>query len=96
MPQDRLRKLTDENQELARNLKKEMDALRNQKSSSSKPASIVKRKGDSSTRGSEERGFAGPGKKRGRDFETERVSNAFNTLCCYPKRQLFFKYCEAY
>jgi hypothetical protein len=49
-----------------------MDSLRNQKNTS-RAAAITKRKGDSSARGSEERGIAGPGKKRGRDFETERV-----------------------
>jgi hypothetical protein len=54
-----------------------MDALRNQKSSTTKPLPMIKRKGDSSARGSEERGVSGPGKKRGRDFETERVSNIY-------------------
>jgi hypothetical protein len=49
-----------------------MDSLRNQKNTL-KAAVTTKRKGDASARGSEERGIAGPGKKRGRDFETERV-----------------------
>jgi mortality factor 4-like protein 1 len=74
VPQDRLRKLTDENQELAKNLKKEMDVLRNQNRPA--PKSIAgKRRGDGSSRASEERGLAVSGKKRGRDFESERVSN---------------------
>jgi hypothetical protein len=70
VPQDRLRKLTEENQELARNLKKELEQLRNPKPV--KPATSVKRKGDGSARGSEER-IMGT-KKRGRDLDTERVS----------------------
>lgn len=83
VPEDRLRKLTDENQELARSLKKEMDALAKQKATP-KPISTnptVKRK-DGSARGSEERG-TGPGKKRGRDFDTERVSRAV-IQCAIP------------
>lgn len=71
-----MRKLNDENQELAKNLKKEMDAVRNQNRPA--PKSITgKRRGDGSTRGSEERGMAMSGKKRGRDFESERVSTLF-------------------
>lgn len=77
--QDRLRKLTDENKELASNLKKDMDALRNR---NAKPSVSHKKKvvgTDSSLRGSEERhssvAAAVPprGQKRNRDWETEKV-----------------------
>jgi hypothetical protein len=73
VPQDRLRKFTEENQELARNLKREMDSLRNQNKPTARLSTGTKRKGDGSSRGSEERGLAPAGKKRGRDFETEKV-----------------------
>ena len=81
MPQDRLRKLTEENQELARNLKKEMDA---QRRAAAKPIPTSTRKRAfgselntaSSTRGSEEvisvAAAAPPpsrGTKRGREYE---------------------------
>ncbi|KAL1305134.1 hypothetical protein AAFC00_002059 [Neodothiora populina] len=79
VPQDRLRKHSDENIELARNLRKEMDA---QRKAAAKPAPTSTRKrafgGDlnpaSSTRGSEERNStaAAPpsrGTKRGREYE---------------------------
>jgi len=77
--QDRLRKLTDENKELASNLKKDMDALRNR---NAKPSVSHKKKipgTDSSARGSEERhssaaaGVPPRGQKRNRDWETEKV-----------------------
>jgi hypothetical protein len=73
VPQDRLKKFSDENQELAKSLKREMDALRNQNKPSVRTSLGTKRKGDGSARGSEERGLAPAGKKRGRDFETEKV-----------------------
>ncbi|KAJ9663614.1 Esa1p-associated factor [Coniosporium apollinis] len=78
VPQDRLRKNTEENRELARNLKHDMDALRNL--STKKPSSTShKKKADfaSSARDSEERHSsiavaAGPrGQKRGRDYQVE-------------------------
>ncbi|MCJ1315582.1 Esa1p-associated factor [Xylographa vitiligo] len=77
---DRVRKLTDENKELAQNLKKDLDALRKpapQKISSSKK----KNAGSdlSSNRGSEERQSSAPatgrGQKRGRDDEIEKVGS---------------------
>lgn len=81
MPQDRLRKLNDENRELAKNLKKEMDSLR-QRASTKAIATSTKKKAAgsdlSSTRGgSEERNSsvpaAGRGQKRGRDFDFDKV-----------------------
>lgn len=73
VPADRLRKLNDENRELAKNLKNEMDAVR----ARMYPKGGSRKKGaDSSIRGSEERSItAGPrGVKRGRDFDIEPVS----------------------
>lgn len=81
MPQDRLRKLNDENRELAKNLKKEMDSLR-QRASTKAIATSSKKKAAgsdlSSTRGgSEERNSSVPatgrGQKRGRDFDFDKV-----------------------
>lgn len=77
---DRVRKLTEENKELAQNLKKDADAQRRpapQKSSNSKK----KNAGSdlSSNRGSEERQSSAPamgrGQKRGRDYEIEKVGS---------------------
>jgi len=90
VPQDRLRKFTEENHELARNLKKEMDA---QRRAAPKPASTSTRRRPfgsdlnpaSSTRGSEERGSiatAPPppsrGTKRGREYE------GIDKVCDFP------------
>ncbi|SLM33405.1 histone acetylase complex subunit [Lasallia pustulata] len=80
VPQDRLRKLTDENKELAQNLKKEMDALRHRTAPPKAPATSIKKKAAgsdlSSGRGSEERHSSlpatGRGQKRGRDYEIEK------------------------
>lgn len=80
MPQDRLRKLNDENRELAKNLKKEMDNLR-QRASTKAIATSSKKKAAgsdlSSTRGgSEERHSSVPAAgrgKRGRDFDFDKV-----------------------
>ncbi|KAK3067504.1 Esa1p-associated factor [Teratosphaeriaceae sp. CCFEE 6253] len=80
VPQERLRKYTDENKELAQNLKKDMDAQR--RAASGKPASTstsTKKRpygsdlAGSSARGSEDRSSAIPqpprGTKRGREIE---------------------------
>ncbi|KAI9837636.1 MAG: Esa1p-associated factor [Thelocarpon superellum] len=87
VPQDRLRKLTDENRELAQNLKREVEMARHQSSNTFKkaPTSTKKKTGGGSdfgsTRGSEERhssvqAHAGPrGQKRGRDYELEKEEN---------------------
>jgi hypothetical protein len=70
--QDRLRKLTDENKELALALRREVDATFRK---SLQKASSKKRGGSDSGRGSEERGSSVPGRgtKRGRDNEIEKV-----------------------
>lgn len=84
VPQDRLRKLTDENKQLAQDLKHESDAAHRQRAAPTKatPASTKKKAAGSdlsSTRGSEERHSSVPaigrGQKRGRDFEIEKVGN---------------------
>lgn len=80
VPQERLRKLTEENKELATNLKKDMDAQR--RANSGKPPSMTmtgkKRPFGSdltasSARGSEDRSSVAPmpprGTKRGREME---------------------------
>jgi hypothetical protein len=77
VPQERLRKFTDENKELASNLKKDMDA---QRRAASKPLTVQSSKKRvlgsdlaSSARGSEDRSSVAPqaprGTKRGRDVE---------------------------
>lgn len=76
VPEDRLRKLTPENKELANNLRHEV--LQSQRSQRALAATSSKKKTQSSTRGSEERQTsvatgAGPrGQKRGRDYEIEK------------------------
>ena len=84
VPQERVRKLTEENKELARNLKQDMDA---QRRASNKPLSTSHKKRPfgsdltgSSARGSEERSSAVPqaprGTKRSRDIE------GIDKVCC--------------
>lgn len=78
VPQERIRKLTEENKELASNLKKDMEAQR-RATTTSKPSSISHKKRPfgsdvtSSARGSEDRSSAAPqpprGQKRGREIE---------------------------
>lgn len=83
VPQDRIRKMTEENKDLAANLKAEMDLLRKP----TKAAALSsKKKGAagsdlSSTRGSEERQtpVTGRGQKRGRDFEIEKVRDTISS-----------------
>ena len=77
---DRVRKLTDENKELAQNLKKDLDALR--KPVPPKTGNQRKKAAGSdlsSNRGSEERQSSAPatgrGQKRGRDNEIEKVGS---------------------
>ncbi|KAK1056579.1 Esa1p-associated factor [Friedmanniomyces endolithicus] len=88
VPQERLRKFTDENKELASNLKKDMDAQR--RAASGRPASTSTTKkrpygsdlAGSSARGSEDRSSAVPqpprgGTKRGREIEgIDKMSSA--------------------
>lgn len=88
MPQDRLRKNTEENRELANNLKKDMEATRR---STAKPSSTSHKKrpfgsdlAGSSARGSEERSSVAPprGTKRGREYEgVEKVMNPLYSSC---------------
>ncbi|MCJ1372449.1 Esa1p-associated factor [Loxospora ochrophaea] len=84
--QDRLRKFTDENKELAQNLKKDMDSQRQRAAPKGPPTSSRKKAAGSdlsSTRGSEERHssvpITGRGQKRGRDYEIEKVGNRLST-----------------
>ncbi|KAI9888665.1 MAG: Esa1p-associated factor [Vezdaea aestivalis] len=82
VPQDRIRKFTEENIELSRNLRREMEALRTQNEKPKKPQGSLKKKTGagsefSSQRGSEERHSsvqtAGPrGQKRARDYDIEK------------------------
>jgi hypothetical protein len=89
VPQDRLRKFTEENLELAKNLKKEIDRVNQMsRSTGGRPtASTKSRKGPGSARPSEERSTPQQiaGKKRVRDADTERVSRIFPC----PFRRLF-------
>jgi mortality factor 4-like protein 1 len=77
VPEDRLRKLTQENRELAISLRQEMLAV--QRAERAVPAPAKKQKAQASARGSEERqtsvAAAGPrGQKRLRDHDLEKVS----------------------
>jgi hypothetical protein len=78
VPEDRLRKLTPENRDLANSLRHEMLAA--QRSAAVQAASSKKKKAQGSTRGSEERQMSvqatGPprGQKRMRDQELEKVT----------------------
>ena len=90
VPQDRLRKLNDENKELAKNLKKELDNLRQRAAPKTVTASSKKKAAGSdlsSARGSEERHSSVPatgrGQKRGRDFEIEKVGEVRSPLGPY-------------
>jgi hypothetical protein len=79
VPQDRLRKLTDENKELARNLREEAQSFQRSKDKAQKaPPFTGKKRGVDSVRESEERqsSVAAPNQPRGkraRDVETEKV-----------------------
>ena len=94
----RLRKLTEENKELAQNLKKDLDSQR--RPAAPKPAvnsSKKKAAGSdlSSTRGSEERHSSVPamgrGQKRGRDYEIEKVGSETSSLpSVYPRSAMSF------
>lgn len=82
VPQDRLRKFTEENKELAQDLKREMDDSRAR--AAPKSTSTKKKTAGSdfsSARGSEERHSSlpvtGRGSKRGRDTEIEKVGDDF-------------------
>ena len=79
VPEDRLRKLSPENRELANNLRHEMLAA--QRAARAPPTTAAKKKAQGSTRGSEERqtsvSASGPrGQKRMRDQDLEKVSKS--------------------
>ncbi|KAF2666866.1 MRG-domain-containing protein [Microthyrium microscopicum] len=74
VPQDRLRKKNEDNQELAKALAKEMLDLRQAQKGGSK-LGAQKKKGEPSVADSEERG-AVAGKKRGRDLDTEKSAQS--------------------
>jgi len=92
VPQDRLRKFTDENRELATTLRREAESAFRQRNA--KPASSKRRGGSdrSSARGSEERQMSVParGTKRGRENEIEKVCIFLLTRDC---RGLWFEEC---
>ncbi|KAL3479863.1 chromatin modification-related protein eaf3 [Aspergillus californicus] len=79
VPQDRLRKFTEENRELATTLRREAEAALRQKTS--KPTAVKKRAGSdrSSARGSEERQTSVParGTKRARDNDVEKEESFY-------------------
>ena len=83
MPQDRLRKLTEENKQLANNLKREMEELNPRTAAKSSKSAKKKTAGSdlSSARGSEERQSLPPGRglKRGRDNEIEKVGSPISS-----------------
>lgn len=91
VPQERIRKLTEEHKELATNLKKDMDAQR--RAASGKPPLTSTKKRPfgsdltgSSARGSEDRSSAAPqpprGTKRGREIEgIDKVCHSSSILC---------------
>jgi hypothetical protein len=92
VPQDRVRKFTPENQELARQLHGQMKALqggsRGQKAGTKKGGVRANGSDFSSARGSEERHASvaapgGRGPRRQRDFEIEPVS-PFYFVACLP------------
>jgi mortality factor 4-like protein 1 len=74
VPQDRLRKFTEENRELATTLRREAEAALRQKTTKT-PAKKRGGSDRSSARGSEERQTSVPGRgtKRARDNDVEKV-----------------------
>ena len=85
MPQDRLRKLTDDNRELANNLKRDLVQTQPTRTSAKPAGSSRKGKGQGSDlgsgRGSEERHSSVPaggrGTKRGKDNDVEKVGSFY-------------------
>ena len=92
MPQERVRKLTEENKELSANLRKDMESQR--RAAAAKPASVAPKKRaygsdltGSSARGSEDRSSAVPqaprGTKRAKEAEgIDKVSCFHALLIC--------------
>ena len=93
--EDRLRKHTEDNRELANNLRREAEAsfrLKNTKTTAKKRAGSDR----DSVRDSEERGSVpGRGTKRARDSEIEKVytyrRNLLNLVAMEPKKEIFTK-----
>lgn len=73
VPQERLRKLTEDNLQLAKQLKKEVEQLQKQPRPDTKKSGGQKRKGGESARGTSSPVPQIVNKKRGRDLETEKV-----------------------
>lgn len=106
VPQDRLRKFTEENKELAANLKKEMETLnraQTQKSTSQKKKKATGSDAAAgSVRGSEERhssvaALSGPrGQKRAREIEIEKVRHLCLQKISHCRPAPFSQYCKAH
>lgn len=82
VPQDRIRKMNEDNKALAANLKFEMDKLLRPKAVAASNKKKAAGSDLSSNRGSEERHatpITGRGQKRGRDYEIEKVREKFPT-----------------
>ena len=80
VPQDRIRKMNEDNKALAANLKFEMDKLLRPKAVAASNKKKAAGSDLSSNRGSEERHatpITGRGQKRGRDYEIEKVREKF-------------------
>ena len=73
VPQERLRKLTEDNLQLAKQLKKEVEQLQKQARPDAKKSGGQKRKGGESARATSSPVPQIVNKKRGRDLETEKV-----------------------
>jgi len=73
VPQERLRKLTEDNLQLAKQLKKEVEQLQKQPRPDTKKSGGQKRKGGESARATSSPMPQIVNKKRGRDLETEKV-----------------------
>jgi len=77
VPQERLRKLTEDNLQLAKQLKKEVEQLQKQPRPDTKKSGGQKRKGGESVRGTSSPMPQIVNKKRGRDLETEKVLDPY-------------------
>jgi len=80
VPQERLRKLTEDNLQLAKQLKKEVEQLQKQPRPDTKKSGGQKRKGGESARATSSPVPQIVNKKRGRDLETEKVFDPYH--CC--------------
>jgi hypothetical protein len=78
VPQERLRKLTEDNLQLAKQLKKEVEQLQKQPRPDTKKSGGQKRKGGESVRATSSPMPQIVNKKRGRDLETEKVFDPYH------------------